>query len=80
MIIAFIITVLFGVLLYLFFDSGYIVVLVLGMRGGVGLAFNGVFLITLDLFPIRYKGTIFGCMGLLANVVSIFGPLIAEKA
>lgn len=79
MVASFIITTCFGILFHLFKDhEAYVVIMVLGMRGGVGLGFNGVFLITLDLFPIRYKGTIFGNMGLAANAVSVLGPIIAE--
>ena len=79
MITSFIISTIFGIALYFLMDYKELMVyIVLGMRFGIGFSFNGVFLITLDIFPARYKGTIFGSMGLLSNVTGILGPIIAE--
>ena len=44
-------------------------IFVVGMRGGVALAFNGVFLITIDYFPARYKGTIFGMISFIIGLM-----------
>ena len=79
MLIAFFCTVIFGVLLYVFrYVTNIIVVFVVGMRTGVALAMNGIFLIVINFFPARYKGTVFSITGFISGITSSVGPIIAE--
>ena len=79
MLIAFLCTVTFGIMLYVFRSvTSMTVVFVVGMRTGVALAMNGIFLITMNFFPARYKGTVFSIGGFISGIISSVGPIIAE--
>jgi len=45
---------------------------------GVSSSLSLCFLVTSEYFPIIYSATVFGACNIIARVISIFAPLIAE--
>jgi hypothetical protein len=59
-------------------DPLIIILVVLGLKAGGGLSQTSLFLIVNDIFPIKFKGTIFGLITIIAAIFSVPGPLLAE--
>ena len=45
---------------------------------GVSSSFNLCFLVTSEYFPVMHRATVFGACNIIARLISIFSPLIAE--
>ncbi len=64
-----------------FIDPQYeylIIICLLLTKFGVSSSMSLCFLVTSEYFPIIYSATVFGACNVIARVISIFAPLIAE--
>jgi hypothetical protein len=54
------------------------ILIILGLKAGGGLTATSLYLIVNDIFPIKFKGTIFGIIAITSSICSVPGPLLAE--
>ena len=80
-ILSFVLATIFALpLIFLNYDSNIylIATCIILTKFGQSSAFNLVYLITADYFPIAYSSIVFGACNVTARIINVFSPILAE--